>query len=102
MSEKDGVRWDAVYADRESDAGPALPRVFAGQADRFPVTGTALDVACGSGPGSVWLARRGLHVWGVDVSAVAIGQARQAAARHGVAGRCRFDVARRSRMPAPR
>jgi protein-L-isoaspartate O-methyltransferase len=39
------------------------------------------------------LARRGLRVWGVDVSAVAIAQARQLAADHGVAERCRFDVA---------
>jgi SAM-dependent methyltransferase len=40
----------------------------------------------------VWLARRGLEVWGVDVSPVAIGLARELAERSGVGGRCRFDV----------
>ncbi|MUL83630.1 MULTISPECIES: bifunctional 2-polyprenyl-6-hydroxyphenol methylase/3-demethylubiquinol 3-O-methyltransferase UbiG [unclassified Mycolicibacterium] len=93
MSENDRIRWDAAYTGRESGAVPALPQAFRGHADRFPVTGTALDVACGSGLGSMWLARRGLQVRGVDVSAVAITQARQLAAYHGVAERCRFDVA---------
>lgn len=93
MSEKDRVRWDAAYADREPDGVPALPRAFAGHADRFPVTGSALEVACGSGLGAVWLAQRGLQVCGLDVSAVAISQARQLAEHHGVADRCRFEVA---------
>lgn len=93
MSEKDRVRWDAAYADREPDTGPALPDVFSGHADLFPVDGSALDVACGTGRGTVWLAQRGLHVRGLDVSAVAISQARQLAAHHGVAEHCRFEVA---------
>jgi SAM-dependent methyltransferase len=33
-----------------------------------------------------------MDVWGLDVSAVAIGQARDLAQRSGVADRCRFDV----------
>ncbi|NKZ13567.1 class I SAM-dependent methyltransferase [Mycolicibacterium septicum DSM 44393] len=93
MSEKDRVRWDAAYADRDPDAGPALPQVFAGHAGLFPMSGSALDVACGTGRAALWLARRGLRVQGLDVSAVAIAQARESAVRHGVAERCRFDVA---------
>jgi SAM-dependent methyltransferase len=34
-----------------------------------------------------------LNVWGLDVSVVAIDQARDLAERSGVADRCRFDVA---------
>lgn len=93
MSEKDRIRWDAAYADGDPDAGPALPQVFSGHADLFPVAGSALEVACGTGRAAVWLARRGLQVWGLDVSAVAITRARESAVRHGVAERCRFDVA---------
>lgn len=93
MSEQDRTRWDAAYAEGEPDTEPALPQVFSGQAGQFPVAGSALEVACGTGRAAVWLAQRGLRVWGLDVSAVAIGQAQQAAARHGVAERCRFDVA---------
>jgi SAM-dependent methyltransferase len=40
----------------------------------------------------VWLAQRGLDCWGIDVSAVAVGLARELAERAGVADRCRFDV----------
>lgn len=92
MSEKDRVRWDAAYVDRTSDPVPTVPAAFAGQTEYFPMTGSAIDIACGAGAGSVWLARRGLRVWGVDVSAVAIDAARRLAADRGVAGRCRFDV----------
>jgi 2-polyprenyl-3-methyl-5-hydroxy-6-metoxy-1,4-benzoquinol methylase len=52
----------------------------------------ALDLACGQGVGAVWLARRGLSVLGLDVSTVAIDQARDLARRSAVADRCRFDV----------
>ncbi|MEV0672147.1 class I SAM-dependent methyltransferase [Mycobacterium sp. NPDC050441] len=93
MSEKDRLRWDAAYTDREPDAEPALPQVFSGQADQFPVAGSALDIACGTGRAAVWLAQRGLQVWGLDVSAAAVTQARQSALRHGMAERCRFDIA---------
>ncbi|WP_166905394.1 bifunctional 2-polyprenyl-6-hydroxyphenol methylase/3-demethylubiquinol 3-O-methyltransferase UbiG [Mycobacterium sp. DL440] len=93
MSETDRVRWDAAYTDRESDDVPAPPRAFVGHADRFPVIGSALEIACGSGLGAVWLAQRGLQVWGIDVSAVAISRARHSATHHGVAARCRFEVA---------
>lgn len=91
---EDRRRWDERYVGKGSPpanaAGP--PAVFAAHADAFPTTGLALDLACGQGLGTVWLARRGMDVWGLDVSAVAIGQARDLAQRSGVANRCRFDV----------
>lgn len=93
MSQKDRIRWDAAYADREPDRVPALPEVFSDHAEEFPASGSALDVACGSGRAAVWLAQRGLTVYGVDVSAVAITQARATAARYGVAERCHVEVA---------
>lgn len=93
MSEDDRIRWDATYSSRRGPAGePTPPPAFAAHTDAFPVRGTALDLACGQGLGSVWLARRGLDVWGIDVSAIAIEQATELAARYGVASRCRFDV----------
>ncbi|SRX95273.1 putative methyltransferase [Ilumatobacter coccineus YM16-304] [Mycobacterium shimoidei] len=58
----------------------------------FPTTGQALDLACGQGLTAVWLARRGMAVWGLDVSAVAIDQARDLARACGVDDRCRFEV----------
>ena len=58
----------------------------------MPTTGHALELACGRGRGAVWLAKRGLDYWGVDVSPVAIGLAQELARRSGVGDRCRFDV----------
>ncbi|MDV3128286.1 class I SAM-dependent methyltransferase [Mycobacterium sp. 21AC1] len=92
MSLQDRIDWDATYRARPPAAGDGPPRSFAPHAGAFPVAGTALDVACGQGQASVWLAKRGLQVWGVDVSPVAVEQAAALAAREAVADRCRFDV----------
>lgn len=92
MAETDRARWDERHADR--GPGPVdVPAVFAAYQDLFPSTGRALDLACGQGGASVWLARRGLDVLGVDVSPVAIERARKLAADNGVGARCRFEVA---------
>jgi SAM-dependent methyltransferase len=94
VTEQDRVRWDELYAGRGparvSAVGP--PPVFAPFGNVFPTTGYALDLACGQGLGTVWLARRGMDVWGFDVSPMAIGQARDLARRSRVSDRCRFDV----------
>lgn len=92
MADTDRVRWDQKYAGR-GGGPPHLPQVFAQYVDQIPTAGHALDLACGSGSAAVWLAERGLIVWGVDVSAVAIAQADELAHRHGVSDRCRFSVA---------
>lgn len=94
MSDGDRLHWDAVYAQRDEAVDePAAPADFRDLEHHFPSTGRALDVACGAGGAAVWLARRGLAVWGLDVSAVAIDRARERAAQWRVAQRCRFDVA---------
>lgn len=94
MSEADRRRWDERYAAKGPPplSSVASPAVFAGHADVFPAAGRALDLACGQGTGSVWLAARGLRVQGFDVSPVAIDHARDLAQRAGVGDRCRFDV----------
>ena len=66
---------------------PSPPAAFAAHADRFPTVGRALDVACGTGAASVWLARRGLDVVGLDVSGVGLEHARSL----DDTGRCRFE-----------
>lgn len=45
----------------------------------IPTEGTAIDVACGLGGQTLWLADRGLHVTALDVSMVAIDRLRRAA-----------------------
>ena len=54
---------------------------------------TALDYCCGNGEVAVQMARRGARlVHGIDLSPVAIENARALAAREGVADRCVFKV----------
>ena len=95
MTARDRVRWDGRYTDQHplTPHDCAIPTVFAQWVDLFPTSGTALDIACGRGAGSVWLAQRGLDVLGVDISPVALGQAAELADRCGVADRCRFVTA---------
>ena len=94
MSAQDRAHWDGVYTGR-GPLGPdavGLPPVFAGCESEFPGRGQALELACGRGGAAVWLARRGMEVLGVDVSAAAVSAARELAARCDVADRCRFEV----------
>jgi 2-polyprenyl-3-methyl-5-hydroxy-6-metoxy-1,4-benzoquinol methylase len=96
MSEEDRVRWDARHIAEAGSTeleAPGIPAVFAGYEDLFPRAGFALDLACGRGATSVWLAELGLEVCGIDVSSVAIERAGHLAAMHKVSSRCRFQLA---------
>lgn len=75
--------WDARYE--------AVENLWAVKPNRFLVAevaglapGRALDLACGEGQNTIWLASRGWDVVGVDFSSVAIAKARERAAREGV------------------
>lgn len=70
----------------------SAPSGFAADVDLLPSSGQAMDLACGAGASSVWLAERGLDLLGVDGSDVAIEHARRLAAERCVAERCRFVV----------
>ena len=95
MTAEDRLQWDARY-ERAGPAPtgerPGPPLRLAPFEHLFPTAGTALELACGRGRGAVWLAGRGMTVWGVDVSPVAIASARRLAEEHGVGPQCRFDV----------
>lgn len=69
------------------DRGIVPPEVLALVEKGLP-PGRALDVGCGSGTSSVFLAAHGWDVVGVDFSALAIRRARRRARRAGV--RCAF------------
>jgi SAM-dependent methyltransferase len=94
VAEEDRVRWDDRHAaaSHASDGATGPPAVFAPHEHVFPASGRALEIACGRGRTAVWLAGRGLDCWGLDISAVAVGLAREMAESSGVGDRCRFDV----------
>jgi 2-polyprenyl-3-methyl-5-hydroxy-6-metoxy-1,4-benzoquinol methylase len=68
------------------DIGEPQP-VFVALADAGRITGKVLDVGCGTGENALFLCQRGLDVLGLDVSSVAIAEARQKAQVRGVAAR---------------
>lgn len=95
MATEDRERWDVRHGDaivRLSVSDLKPPDLFADHVDLFPTSGTGLDIACGLGRGSLWLAQRELDVLGIDVSPVAIEAATAAAANLGLSTRCRFEV----------
>lgn len=66
----DAGKWDAFYRDREEPGD--LAQVLTDYAHLVPSTGRCLDLACGLGANSLWLARRGLDVEAWDISPIAI------------------------------
>jgi SAM-dependent methyltransferase len=94
MTEQDRVHWDEKYSGEgyAPQRAAVPPAVFAAYEHLFPRSGNGIDLACGRGMAAVWLAARGLTVYGVDVSPVAVRLARDLAERTGVGDRCRFHV----------
>jgi SAM-dependent methyltransferase len=83
----DALRWNDRYrgADpvRARPPEPLDERVDL--ASLIPTAGTAIDIACGLGAQTLWLASQGLHVIALDVSPVAIERVRAAADAAGLA-----------------
>lgn len=59
---------------------PALLAVF----DELALTGSVLDVGCGSGENALELARRGLEAWGLDATQAAIVKAEEKRSARGL------------------
>ena len=99
VARADQERWDERYRVAHAKSGPEaelsqlVPACFAPFVDEFPAEGTSLDLACGAGSASIWLAARGLEVLGCDVSRVAIDLAKARAEQFGVGERCTFVAA---------
>ena len=71
MADEDARRWDARHAAVDA-VGALPPEALRGRVDLLPPGGAALDLACGRGAVSRWLAGRGFTVDAVDVSAVGL------------------------------
>lgn len=69
----DKAKWDRIYSERQS-APPQPAEVLLQNYHLLPKQGVALDLACGLGANSVFLAKQGLVVHAWDISSVAIAQ----------------------------
>lgn len=68
MTEQDRAKWDARYKD---DLGGVAPSAIVKSHWHHASGETALDIACGNGRNSLFLAEKGFRVDAVDISAVA-------------------------------
>jgi thioredoxin reductase/2-polyprenyl-3-methyl-5-hydroxy-6-metoxy-1,4-benzoquinol methylase len=74
--------WDERYGSADMIwSGKANPHLVSTVTNLGAAT--ALDIGSGEGADAIWLASRGWHVTGVDVSTVALGRAAKSAARAG-------------------
>lgn len=85
MSKAERQKWDRVHAEgREPSevfrASPFLDTWLR----HLPVTGRALDVACGAGRHALRLAEAGYHVDAVDISEVGVARGRAESERRGL------------------
>jgi SAM-dependent methyltransferase len=70
--------WDQKYAETDRLWGREPNRFLVAEVSELP-PGRALDLACGEGRNTIWLAERGWRTTGVDFSEVAIAKAREQA-----------------------
>ena len=83
----DRTRWDERYRGEELLLGAEPSRFLAERIEevkRLCPGRKALDIACGEGRNSIFLARQGFSVTGLDISAVGLAKARDWAARGGL------------------
>ncbi len=78
--------WEGRYAERDRIWSGRVNKWLAEIAEPLP-PGRALDLGCGEGGDSLWLAERGWHVVGVDISDTALGRAADEAAKRGLGER---------------
>lgn len=89
---KDSASWDKRYVDNELpwDSGRPDEHLAAVIKAHGIKPGRALEIGCGTGTNSIWLAQQGFKVTGMDISPTAIARAEEKAAAAGV--NCRFLV----------
>jgi methyl halide transferase len=83
----DSVRWDERYlkGDMPWETGNASTELQRAVQDERVAPCRAIDLGCGTGVNSVWLAQQGFDVVGVDLSSAAIEHARRRGKEAGVA-----------------
>ena len=93
-------RWDSRYRDAGGPHAPA--KVLLDNAHLLPPQGTALDLACGLGGNSLFLAGHGLQTYAWDISPVAVEKLSALARRQGLPVVAEVKDALRDPIPAAR
>ncbi len=86
MTEADRNRWQNKYRDSKALTAIDPDEELVHYADCLPESGRALDLACGRGKNSLYLAQRGLAVTAADISQNGLDRLMQAAESLGLEG----------------
>jgi ubiquinone/menaquinone biosynthesis C-methylase UbiE len=88
----DSTSWDKRYVEGELPWDSGKPdEHLSGVIEAYSIKpGKALEIGCGTGTNSIWLAQHGFEVTGMDISQTAIAKAKEKAAAAGV--NCRLLV----------
>ncbi|WP_409275173.1 class I SAM-dependent methyltransferase [Neobacillus sp. SCS-31] len=78
------AKWDKKHKERLEDMADPLPNERLKNLTPTVLGGTALDLACGLGGNSLFLAEQGYVVEAVDISETAIGFVRELAMKRGL------------------
>jgi len=87
MSQADRDKWDKRYSEGSYGTRTHPTELLAEWLPQLP-NGRALDVACGAGRNSLYLAAAGYEVDALDISSVALQQLRDSAHARGLAISC--------------
>ena len=85
--ETDRIKWNQRFASQDSFLGTHPSPFLIQEIDRIVRTAPgklALDIACGEGRNSVFLAQHGFHVTGLDISDIGLSKAAALARKAGV------------------
>lgn len=83
--QKESIKfWDKKFSGEDYLYGKAPAKFLADNYGYIPLASKVLDVGMGEGRNTVFLARKGYNVTGVDISAIAVRKARRLAAEHGI------------------
>jgi ubiquinone/menaquinone biosynthesis C-methylase UbiE len=105
--ERDPDHWEGkdrfTAAAMPPELLPDAIRAVEGLSERLAAGGSVLDVGCGFGRPTIWIAQSfpAAQVTGCDFHDASIAAARKAAASAGVADRVRFEVAAATEAPGP-
>lgn len=92
LSPKNQARWDQRYVDGDLPWDSGKPDVHLSKViEKHGIKpGRGLEIGCGTGTNSMWLAKQGFEMTGLDLSPTAITKAEAKAAAGGID--CRFLV----------
>ncbi|MBD3647070.1 MAG: methyltransferase domain-containing protein, partial [Pseudomonadales bacterium] len=97
MPDDPASKWNEAWRDRTEPGEVA--RVLTDYQHLLPARGRCLDVACGLGGNSLWLAKQGLEVDAWDISEVAIEKLNRFAEQQGLSIKTRVVDATKTVIP---